>query len=100
MLFFKDIVEEKFGEAGFENLYENECHICSVTMQIVSTLENDPDIKKKTRHLFDISDDTYENLKRGDNCHPLIVRQLCDYLDICDESLVKACPRYKIINKS
>ncbi len=94
MLFFKDIVVEKFSEAGFQSLYEKECHICSVTMQVVSTLENGSTIKKKTLRLFDISEDAYENLKKGDECNPKMVRQVCDYLNICDHALVTACPRY------
>ncbi len=93
MLFFKDIVEEKFNDPGFQSLYTKECHICSVTMQIVSLLENDLDIKKKTLCLFDISEDAYKDLKEGDQCNPKMVRRICDYLNVCDHSLVKACPR-------
>jgi hypothetical protein len=93
VLFFKDIVEEKFNETGFQRLYEKECHICSVTMQVVSTLENDSNIKEKVLRLFDISEDAYENLKKGDHCNPKMVRQICDYLNISDHTLVKACFR-------
>ncbi len=98
MLFFKEIVEEKFNETGFQSLYEKECHICSVTMQVVSTLEKDSTIKEKVRHLFDISEGAYENLRKGDHCNPKMVRQICDYLKICNQALVKVCPKYKELN--
>ncbi len=95
MLFFKDIVKEKFNESGFKNLYKKECHICSVTMKIISMLEDDSIVKERVCHRFDISEEAYENLKRGDHCHPEMVWQICDYLKICDQTLAKLCSRYK-----
>jgi hypothetical protein len=95
MLFFKQIIDEKLGKTDFREFYEKECHICSITMQVIASLED------KERSLFDILDTlniskkAYEDLKEGERCDPEQVNRLCSYLGLQKPRLFKDCPKFK-----
>ncbi|WP_300460287.1 hypothetical protein [Desulfobacula sp.] len=95
MLFFKQIMDEKLGKKDFRDFYEQECHICSITLQVIASLEH------KDRSLFDILDTlnisktAYKDLREGEKCDPEQVNRLCSYLGLQKPGLFKDCPNLK-----
>jgi hypothetical protein len=92
VLFFKQIKDEKLSEPDFESFYSKECHICSLTMKVITQME---DVRDKARILerLKISAKDYGNLKSADRCNPEQVMRLALDLAILDRSRADKCPR-------
>lgn len=93
MLFFKQIKTDKLNEKAFKTLYERECHICRLTLQIISLLESSKDDMIKLLNKLDIPLEDYNRLKTGDYCNPSQVKQLCLALNIKTPEQSWKCPR-------
>ena len=95
MLFFREIMDEKLKDRAFREFYNKECHICSTTVKVIADLEEKgqrlPDILE-TLH---ISKADYEGLKDGEDCNPVMVKQLCAFLGFDEPGLFKNCPKLK-----
>ena len=92
MLFFRQIKDEKLGSAGFKSFYDQECHICSLTMALVERMEASPDKGEALLSRLDISVRDYEDLKLGDHCRPEQVLRLCRHLGMETDDR-PPCPR-------
>lgn len=95
MLFFKEIVDRKFEDPEFKAFFDKECHICSVTMKIVSKIESG---KTSLAEVIGSSEDlkrSYEDLKNGDYCDPELVRKLYAFLGEEEPESFQNCPRRK-----
>jgi len=97
VLFFKEIKKEKLANPGFNAFYAQECHICSLTLNVIEIMESSTD-KTQILNQLNIPGTDYELLKKGDHCRPGQVRRLCNHLGIQtdDESV---CPRFKDASK-
>ncbi len=95
MLFFKEMIQNKFEDPAFRKLYEKECHICSTTVKIIAVLEGIGHSLAGILKRLDISDEAWSDLKDAEYCNPLIVKKMCNYLDFKDTDLFKHCPRLK-----
>lgn len=93
MLFFKQIKQDKLSDQPFNVFYKKECHICSVTIKVITRLEENKDERDIILRKLDISLHDYKRLKSGDYCHPEQVLKLCRHLDLKGTDQVKNCKR-------
>ncbi len=96
MLFFEEILEEKFKEPGFKRFFDQECHICPTTLKIVSEfveigLERNPILEK-----LGISQKEFNDLYWAHHCDPRVVIKLCQYFGIDFTGLSRNCPKFGI----
>ena len=99
MLFFKQITDEKLSDPAFRNFYQQECHICSVTLEVIRKIEDmiEQGKKKEADTLLaaaNVQIQEYGELREGDRCRPEQVFALCRALNI-DTSREKPCPHLK-----
>ena len=99
MLFFKDVFHHRMTSPEFKQFYDQECHICSNTIKMVSILENEPEAIPGILASLDLSLQSYEDIKNGDNCDPIVVERLCQYLGIGEPGQFKTCPRWPKLKK-
>ncbi|MCF6246126.1 MAG: hypothetical protein L3J69_02070 [Desulfobacula sp.] len=93
MLFFKDLLEEKFEDKAFSEIFKKECHICKNTVRLVARLEANPRALLKTLARNNISQKAYNDLKEGENCNPDIALKLYGDLNMNGDDLRKNCPK-------
>ena len=93
MLFFEQIKTDKLSEKAFKALYERECHICRLTLEIISRLEDAKDEIPSLLAPLNIPVEDYNRLKTGDYCNPGQVKLLCDALNIQTPEQSWTCPR-------
>ncbi len=95
MLFFKQIIDEKMEDKAFGKFYEKECHICSATVKVIGKIENDQTFLEKIPGASEDLKKSYEDLKNGDHCDPLLVRKLYAILGEAEPESFLNCPRLK-----
>ena len=95
MLFFKEIMDEKFEDNAFRTFYEKECHLCSKTVKVIAMLEANEHLLSDILDRHQITKQEYEDLKNAEYCNPETVMKLCSILGFPDPDLVKNCPRLK-----
>ena len=95
MLFFKEIIDQKLENKSFRVFYEQECHLCSITMKVVADLEKRKSSLEEILSRLNISRQAFEDLKEGEHCDPEMVRQLCTYLDLMEPGMFANCPKLK-----
>ena len=93
MLFFKELLEEKLNTDSFKQAFKKECNICSITVKVVSLLEQDRAFMKKVLNDLDIRQADYEDLLNADKCNPDMVLRVCDYLNMDHQDYFKNCPK-------
>lgn len=94
MLFFKELLEDKFKDKSFLSLYNEECHICTATMNVVARMAQNEETRDEILALLNIDPSDFEALEAGDNCRPLQVVRLLNYLGMDDSEVTVHCPRY------
>ncbi|WP_321494863.1 hypothetical protein [uncultured Desulfobacter sp.] len=94
MLFFKDLLEEKFKDQPFLTLYNQECHICSATMEVVARMALCEETRDEILALLDIDPADFESLEAGDQCKPLQVVRLLKHFGMDESAVTKRCQRY------
>jgi hypothetical protein len=95
VLFFKEIIDQKLKNPAFRRFYEQECHLCSITMKVIADLEKRGSSLPEILDRLNISRQAFEDLKEGENCDPEMVKQLCTYLDLMEPGLFENCPKLK-----
>jgi hypothetical protein len=95
VLFFKEIIDQKLENSAFRLFYEQECHLCSITMKVIADLEKREPYFLEILDRLNISIQAFEELKEGENCDPEMVKQLCTYLDLMEPGLFENCPKLK-----
>lgn len=93
MLSFKDLKAEKLSDPEFKEYYESECHICGITMAIVSRILDMGDGAKVFLERLGISRDQFNALAEGDRCDPDMVRSLEQSLGMGKPETEHICPR-------
>lgn len=94
MLFFKELLEEKFKDQPFLSLYNEECHLCTATMNVVARMAKNEDARDKILALLDIDPVDFEALEAGDRCRPLQVVRLLNHFGMDESEVTVRCPRY------
>ena len=94
VLFFKELLEEKFKDKSFLSLYNEECHICTATMNVVARMAQSEDTRDDILALLGIDPSDFEALEAGDHCRPLQVARLLNYFGMDDSEVTVDCPRY------
>lgn len=94
MLFFKDLLEEKFKDQTFVSLYHQECHICSATMEVVARMALCQGARDEILALLDIDPADFESLEAGDHCKPLQVVRLLKHFGMDESAVTERCQRY------
>ena len=94
MLFFKELLEEKFKKKSFLSLYNEECHICTATMNVVARMSENEEARDEILMLLDIDPLDFAALEAGDHCRPLQVAQLLNHFGMDDAGVTVHCPRY------
>ena len=97
MLFFKTVKGLKMAETEFKTFYEQECHICKTTVEVVSRFSSMGDDLDSVLGKLGISPGIFQDLVEGDHCDPDIVGQLCEYLGMDGGTLLKTCPRKEFV---
>jgi hypothetical protein len=92
MLYFKQIKDEKLSDPDFESFYSKECHICSLTMKIITLMEDSRD-RDSILERLSIPATDYKDLKSGDRCDPKQTMRLAMDLAIQNSSKAETCPR-------
>ena len=95
MLFFKEIMDEKFEDNAFRAFYKKECHLCSKTVKVIASLEEDEQLLSDILDRNQITKQEYEDLKNAEYCNPETLIKLYSILGFPDPELVKSCPRLK-----
>ncbi len=95
MLFFKDLLDTKFEDKSFRDIFKKECHICNITVKLVARLEEDYKTLPKILAGNSILQKDYKVLKEGDICHPKMVLKLYDGLGMDSSDLKSNCPKLK-----
>lgn len=95
MLFFKNLMNEKLEDETFEQVFKTHCHICSMTVALVSKVEQSQDDKVDILERNQFTPETWEELKQGDCCNPEQVFPACKALGIETKDAAARCPRLK-----
>ncbi|WP_035239807.1 hypothetical protein [Desulfobacter vibrioformis] len=94
MLFFKELLAEKFKDKPFLALYNEECHICTATMKVVVRMAQSADARENILVLLGIDPVDFEALEAGDHCRPLQVARLLNHFGMDESEVTARCPRY------
>lgn len=94
VLFFKEVLEEKFNDKSFLSLYNKECHICTATMKVVARMAQSEDARDNILALLGIDLSDFQALEVGDHCRPLQVARLLNYFGMDESEVTARCPRY------
>ena len=94
MLFFKELLEEKFKKKSFLSLYNEECHICTATMNVVARMAENEEAREEILALLDIDPSDFDALEAGDHCRPLQVVRLLNHFGMDDSGVTAGCSRY------
>nr|WP_320015218.1 hypothetical protein [uncultured Desulfobacter sp.] len=94
MLFFKELLEEKFKDKSFLALYNKECHICTATMKVVARMAQNEGARDNILALLGIDPSDFEALEAGDHCRPFQVARLLNYFGMDESEVTVDCPRY------
>jgi len=94
VLFFKELLEEKFKDKPFLFLYNEECHICTATMNVVARMAQNGDARDEILALLGIDSLDFAALEAGDLCRPLQVARLLNHFGMDDSEVTVHCPRY------
>ncbi|WP_020587236.1 hypothetical protein [Desulfobacter curvatus] len=94
MLFFKELLEEKFTNKSFLSLYHKECHICTATMNVVARMAQNEDTRDEILALLGIDPAEFEALEAGDHCRPLQVVRLLNHFGMDASEVTSRCPRF------
>ena len=94
MLFFKELLEEKFKDKSFLSLYNKECHICTATMKVVARMVQNEDDRDEILALLGIDPVDFQALEAGDCCRPLQVVRLLNHFGMDESEVAGRCPRY------
>ncbi len=95
MLFFKQIVDEKFDSKSFKAFYDQECHICPGTLSLIDAMETSHIPLEKILENSGVSNQAYIDLKNGDRCDPKLVRKLYAAMALPEHLALTNCPRLK-----
>ena len=94
MLFFKELLEEKFKDKRFLSLYNKECHICTATMNVVARMTANEETRDEILALLGIDPSDFQALEAGDHCRPLQVVRLLNHFKMDASEVTARCPRY------
>ena len=94
MLFFKELLEDKFKDKSFLFLYNEECHICIATMNVVARMAQNEETRDEILALLNIDPSDFEALEAGDHCRPLQVVRLLNHFGMDESEVTARCPRY------
>lgn len=95
MLFFKQVKDNKLNSLAFNRIFNDECHVCSITVKIIAELEKKRIELKPLLASLNISLADYDKLKVGDYCNPVQVKLLSQNLGIEHPNRFENCPRKK-----
>ena len=87
---FRSFYAEKLGNDDFRQLFEQECHICRVTVALIAQLKQTPGGMEKIAAELSISFQALLDLEDAEHCDPQVVWQLCEYFDMTPPD---QCPR-------
>jgi hypothetical protein len=96
MLFFKEFMEEKMNIPGFKRVFDQECHVCSTTLKIISRVDEVELARESFLSLLGelaISQKEFNDLYWAENCDPEVMIKLCSYLGIDSIELINHCPK-------
>ncbi|MCG8550043.1 MAG: hypothetical protein MI799_06550 [Desulfobacterales bacterium] len=94
MLFFKQVLEEKFKDQPFLSFYDKECHICTATMNVVARMAQSQGTRGEILALLDIDPADFEALEAGDHCRPFQVARLLTHFGMDASQVTAHCSRY------
>jgi hypothetical protein len=94
VLFFKELLEEKFKDKPFLFIYNKECHICTATMKVVARMTANEDTRDEILALLGIDPSDFQALEAADHCRPLQVARLLNHFGMDVSELTARCPRY------
>lgn len=95
MRFFRDVKDEYLEDLGFRAFYEQECHICSNTMALVSRVGQMAADGDALLDRLGISPETFRDLAEGDHCEPETAVRLAKALGMNRPGMFDNCPRRK-----
>jgi hypothetical protein len=89
---FKTLYQGMLDDAGFKELFEKECNICSNTMRIFARLHAENlDYTELARELG-VAPTALTVLEEAEHCDPHLAIRLCRHLDL---PVPENCPRLK-----
>ena len=87
---FRQYFDQKMRKRTFKALYNQECHVCAKTIQILDMMESRGLALEQVARELDLNPNCLKDLYHADYCDPHLVVRLCRLLG---ESPPDTCPR-------